>query len=116
MYVRLGFAIAINMDPDILLVDEILAVGDAAFQEKCMDKFADFRKAGKTVVIVSHAMGSLRSMCDHAVWLEQGKMIEDGKATRSSTTTSTRATTAARRTTSGGADDHPVEPDALGLG
>ncbi len=78
MYVRLGFAIAINIDPEILLVDEILAVGDAAFQQKCMDKFADFRKAGKTVVIVSHAMGSLRSMCDHAAWLQKGRLVEVG--------------------------------------
>lgn len=78
MYVRLGFAIAINIDPEILLVDEILAVGDAAFQQKCMDKFADFRKAGKTVVIVSHAMGSLRSMCDHAAWLKKGRLVEVG--------------------------------------
>lgn len=80
MYVRLGFAIAINVDPEILLVDEVLAVGDAAFQEKCMDKFADFRRQGKTVVIVSHAMGSMRSMCDQAVWLEHGTMIGSGKA------------------------------------
>ena len=79
MYVRLGFAIAINIDPEILLVDEILAVGDAAFQQKCMDKFADYRKAGKTVVIVSHAMGSLRSMCDSAAWLQKGQLIEVGK-------------------------------------
>ena len=70
MYVRLGFSVAINVDPDILLVDEVLAVGDAAFQEKCMEKFADFRRAGKTVVIVSHAMGSLRTLCDQAAWLE----------------------------------------------
>ncbi len=78
MYVRLGFAIAINIDPEILLVDEILAVGDAAFQQKCMDKFADYRTAGKTVVIVSHAMGSLRSMCDSAAWLQKGRLIEVG--------------------------------------
>ena len=76
-----GFAIAIHVDPDILLVDEVLAVGDAAFQEKCMDKFSDFRRMGKTVVIVSHAMGSLRSMCDRAVWLEHGKVVKEGKAT-----------------------------------
>jgi ABC-2 type transport system ATP-binding protein len=81
MYVRLGFSVAINVDPDILLVDEVLAVGDAAFQEKCMEKFAAFRKAGKTVVIVSHAMGSLRTMCDQAVWLEHGKVVQAGPAT-----------------------------------
>lgn len=80
MYVRLGFAIAINVDPEILLVDEVLAVGDAAFQEKCMDKFADFRRDGKTVVIVSHALGSMRSMCDNAIWLEHGRLIGSGKA------------------------------------
>lgn len=80
MYVRLGFAIAINVDPEILLVDEVLAVGDAAFQEKCMDKFADYRRQGKTVVIVSHAMGSLRSMCDQAIWLEHGRLMRAGKA------------------------------------
>ena len=81
MYVRLGFAVAINVDPDILLVDVVLAVGDSAFQEKCMDKFAEFRRQGKTVVIVSHAMGSLRSMCDNAVWLEHGRVVREGKAT-----------------------------------
>ncbi|MCW2601895.1 MAG: transporter related [Pseudonocardiales bacterium] len=81
MYVRLGFAVAINVDPDILLVDEVLAVGDATFQEKCMEKFAEFRRAGRTVVIVSHAMGSLRSMCDRAVWLRQGEVVRVGDAT-----------------------------------
>jgi ABC-2 type transport system ATP-binding protein len=80
MYVRLGFSVAINVDPDILLVDEVLAVGDAAFQEKCMEKFAEFRRAGKTVVIVSHAMGSLRSMCDQAVWLRHGEVVDLGSA------------------------------------
>ena len=58
MYVRLGFSVAINVDPDILLVDEVLAVGDASFQQKCMEKFADYRASGRTVVVVSHAMGS----------------------------------------------------------
>lgn len=80
MYVRLGFSVAINIDPDILLVDEVLAVGDAAFQERCMEKFADFRKAGRTVVIVSHALGSLRSMCDQAAWLKHGSLVEVGPA------------------------------------
>jgi ABC-2 type transport system ATP-binding protein len=78
MYVRLGFSVAINVDPDILLVDEVLAVGDANFQDKCMEKFADFRHSGKTVVIVSHAMGSLRNMCDEAAWLKHGELVEVG--------------------------------------
>jgi ABC-type polysaccharide/polyol phosphate transport system ATPase subunit len=81
MYVRLGFSVAINIDPDILLVDEVLAVGDASFQDKCMEKFADFRRDGKTVVIVSHAMGSLRTMCDAAARLHHGELIEVGDAT-----------------------------------
>lgn len=81
MYVRLGFSVAINVDPDILLVDEVLAVGDASFQEKCMEKFAAFSRAGKTVVIVSHAMGTLRTMCDEAVWLDHGRMVKSGPAT-----------------------------------
>lgn len=78
MYVRLGFSVAINVDPDILLVDEVLAVGDANFQEKCMEKFADLRRSGKTVVIVSHAMGSLRNLCDEAAWLKHGELVEVG--------------------------------------
>jgi ABC-type polysaccharide/polyol phosphate transport system ATPase subunit len=80
MYVRLGFSVAINVDPDILLVDEVLAVGDAAFQAKCMEKFADFRAAGKTVVLVSHAMGTMRTMCDHVAWLDHGRLVGAGPA------------------------------------
>ncbi|MCU1657195.1 MAG: transporter related [Pseudonocardiales bacterium] len=80
MYVRLGFSVAINVDPDILLVDEVLAVGDAAFQDKCMEKFAEFRRAGKTVVIVSHAMGSMRALCTEAVWLNKGTVADVGAA------------------------------------
>jgi ABC-type polysaccharide/polyol phosphate transport system ATPase subunit len=79
MYMRLGFSVAINVDPDVLLVDEVLAVGDASFQEKCMQKFADFRRAGKTVVIVSHAMGSMRTMSDEAAWLDHGQLVEVGR-------------------------------------
>jgi len=80
MYVRLGFSVAINVDPEILLVDEVLAVGDSAFQEKCLEKFAEFRQAGKTVVVVSHAMGSLRTFCDTAAWLEHGRLVRVGPA------------------------------------
>ena len=80
MYMRLGFSVAINVDPDILLVDEVLAVGDAAFQDKCMEKFVDFRRQGKTVVIVSHAMGTMRTLCDRAAWLEHGTLLDVGRA------------------------------------
>jgi ABC-type polysaccharide/polyol phosphate transport system ATPase subunit len=72
MYVRLGFSVAINVDPDVLLVDEVLAVGDEAFQRRCADKFADLRDAGKTIVIVSHGLGAVRTMCDRALWLDNG--------------------------------------------
>jgi ABC-2 type transport system ATP-binding protein len=80
MYVRLGFSIAINVDPDILVVDEVLAVGDAEFQEKCRQKFADFSAAGKTVILVSHSMGQVSDMCDHAAWLSHGDLVSVGKA------------------------------------
>jgi ABC-2 type transport system ATP-binding protein len=80
MYVRLGFAIAINVDPDILVVDEVLAVGDAEFQEKCRQKFIDFREQGKTVILVSHSMPTVKSMCDQAAWLRNGDLIESGPA------------------------------------
>ena len=80
MYVRLGFAIAINVDPDILVVDEVLAVGDAEFQEKCFQKFRDFKKMGKTVVLVSHAMSTVEAMCDHAAWINKGTLMAVGEA------------------------------------
>jgi len=80
MYVRLGFSVAINIDPDVLLVDEVLAVGDAVFQRRCTEKFADFRRAGKTVVIVSHAAEAMRTMCDEVAWLKDGKVVGQGKA------------------------------------
>lgn len=78
MYVRLGFSIAINVDPDVLVVDEVLAVGDAEFQEKCFRKFADLRSAGRTVILVSHAMSSVRAMCDQVAWLEKGDLVQVG--------------------------------------
>jgi len=80
MYVRLGFSVAINVDPEILLIDEVLAVGDAEFQRKCLEKFDDFRAAGKTIVIVSHALESVRNLCDTAAWLEHGQLRRIGNA------------------------------------
>ena len=78
MYVRLAFAVAINVDPQLLIIDEILAVGDVTFQQKCMEKFVDFRNEGRTIVLVTHAMNSVRDMCDRAVWLEHGRLIDEG--------------------------------------
>ena len=80
MYVRLGFSVAIHTEPDILVVDEILAVGDSGFQDKCAEKFADFRREGRTVVVVSHSMPQLRGMADQAAWLEHGRLRDVGEA------------------------------------
>ena len=79
MYVRLGFSVAINVQPDILLVDEVLAVGDEAFQRKCLERFTDLKRDGKTVIIVSHSMGSVVTMCDHVIWFKKGHKMADGK-------------------------------------
>lgn len=80
MYVRLGFSVAIHVEPEILLVDEILAVGDMEFQSKCLDKFAQFRREGRTVVVVSHALDLMRTFLDEAAWLDHGKLLATGKA------------------------------------
>lgn len=78
MFVRLAFAVAINVDPDILIVDEALAVGDTRFQLKCMDKFLEFQKAGKTILFVSHDVNSIKRFCERTIWLNKGQMIMDG--------------------------------------
>jgi ABC-2 type transport system ATP-binding protein len=80
MYVRLGFSVAIHVDPDILIVDEVLAVGDAEFQERCKQKFAEFRDEGRTVILVSHSMGMVQDMCDQVAWLDRGQLVAAGKA------------------------------------
>jgi ABC-2 type transport system ATP-binding protein len=74
MAVRLGFAIAINVDPEILIVDEVLAVGDDEFQLKCYEKIEQFRAAGKTIVIVSHGLGDIQRICDEVAWIEKGEL------------------------------------------
>jgi ABC-2 type transport system ATP-binding protein len=78
MYVRLAFAVAINVDPDMLLIDEILAVGDISFQQKCMEKFVQFRNEGRTLVLVTHDSGSVRHFCDRAIWLDHGQIRASG--------------------------------------
>jgi hypothetical protein len=78
MFVRLAFAVAINVDPDILIVDEALAVGDARFQMKCMDKFMEFVQRGKTILFVTHDVNSVKRFCNRAIWLNQGHMIMEG--------------------------------------
>src|SRR5882672_12646035 len=73
MYMRLGFAVAINVDPDVLLVDEVLAVGDEAFTHKCLDKFAEFKRRGKTILLVTHSRGLVERFYDDALWLDAGR-------------------------------------------
>ena len=82
MYMRLGFSVAIHVDPDVLLVDEVLAVGDEAFTHKCLDKFAELRQRGKTVLIVTHALDLVTRFCDGALWLDGGVVREQGDPQR----------------------------------
>jgi ABC-type polysaccharide/polyol phosphate transport system ATPase subunit len=82
MYVRLGFAVAIHVKPDVLLVDEVLAVGDEAFTHKCLDKFSEFRRRGKTILLVTHSLQLVETLCDEAVWLDGGRVQTDGDPKR----------------------------------
>lgn len=79
MSARLGFAVATSVEPDILLVDEVLAVGDAAFQRRCMDRIQEFTRAGRTVILVSHAAAMVRLLCSEAAWLRDGQLVEVGE-------------------------------------
>lgn len=78
MYMRLAFSVAINVDADVLLIDEILAVGDVNFQEKCFQKLRDVKRNGTTIVIVSHSLGQIEKICDRAIWIDEGLIKEDG--------------------------------------
>ncbi|MBK9738971.1 MAG: ABC transporter ATP-binding protein [Actinobacteria bacterium] len=80
MYVRLGFSVAVHMKPDVLLIDEVLAVGDEEFQRKCFDHLYALRKSGRTIIVVSHGLGQLEGLCDEIAWLERGVMLEHGSA------------------------------------
>jgi ABC-type polysaccharide/polyol phosphate transport system ATPase subunit len=82
MYMRLGFAVAIHVDPDVLLVDEVLAVGDEGFTHKCLDKFAEFKRRGKTILLVTHSLGLVERFCDEALWLDAGRMTGLGDPKR----------------------------------
>ena len=85
MYVRLGFAVAVNIDPDILVVDEVLAVGDERFQRKCIDRVSQFQEEGRTILLVTHSADTVRTICDRGVVLSHGHLIaegEPGEATR----------------------------------
>ena len=80
MYVRLAFAVAAHLDPDILIIDEVLAVGDLAFQQKCLRKLRSVREQGRTVIVVSHSMATVTSLCERAIWLDQGRVKATGPA------------------------------------
>ena len=80
MYVRLAFAVAVHVDPDLLLIDEVLSVGDEAFQAKCLDKIREFQREGRTIVLVSHAAKQVEDLCDRVAVLHHGAMIFDGGA------------------------------------
>ena len=80
MVLRLGFAVAIHVDPDILIIDEVLAVGDQQFQLKCLDKVMEHKKSGKTLLFVSHAPELIRQFCERALWLDRGEVMLTGRA------------------------------------
>lgn len=80
MVLRLAFSVALNLEPSILIIDEVLAVGDQAFQEKCFEKIFEYRNSGKTLLCVSHAPAILLKLCDRALWLDHGELIMNGKA------------------------------------
>src|SRR5471030_1643502 len=82
MYMRLGFAVAINVNPDVLLVDEVLAVGDEGFTHKCLDKFAEFKRSNRTILLVTHSLSLIERFCDDALWLDDGKVRGAGDPKR----------------------------------
>ena len=82
MYMRLGFAVAVNVNPDVLLVDEVLAVGDEGFTHRCLDKFAEFKRRGKTILLVTHSLALVERFCDEAIWLDAGAKRAEGDPKR----------------------------------
>jgi len=82
MYMRLGFSVAIHVDPDVLLVDEVLAVGDEGFTHKCLDKFGEFKRRGKTILLVTHSLSLVERFCDEAIWLDGGRKRAEGDPKR----------------------------------
>lgn len=81
MYMRLAFAVAAHLEPQILLIDEVLAVGDAAFQKKCLGRMSTIAKGGRTILFVSHNMGAVNSLCDEAIWIDHGNIVKAGRST-----------------------------------
>jgi lipopolysaccharide transport system ATP-binding protein len=105
MYTRLAFAVASHLEPEILLVDEVLAVGDAAFQKKCLGKMGDVARQGRTVIFVSHNMVAVQSLCKRVIWLDQGQIVENGNS-------STVVSNYLNKSFGGSASAEEVWPDA----
>ena len=82
MIMRLAFSVAVSVNPDILIIDEVLGVGDLSFHAKCQERIMQFRHAGKTILCVSHAITTLLELCERAVWLDHGRVVDDGPITR----------------------------------
>src|SRR5258708_33964318 len=80
MQARLGFAVAAEADPDVLIIDEVLSVGDEAFQKKCMERMRRFREQGVTILYVSHALDSVQALCDYAAWIDRGRLRYFGES------------------------------------
>jgi homopolymeric O-antigen transport system ATP-binding protein len=104
MMARLAFSVATDVDPDILLVDEALSVGDERFQRKCLDRMEAFRRAGKTVLFVSHALAQVRENCRRAIWVHEGRVVRDGESS---------VVTAAYHEWSVAAQVQPVPPEPV---
>jgi len=116
MYMRLGFAVAIHVDPDVLLVDEVLAVGDEGFTHKCLDKFGEFRRRGKTVLLVTHSLNLVERFCDDAAWLDAGEKRAEGDPKRvvdAYLTAVEQSEEQLLAATTARAVEEAVEPDAL---
>ena len=112
MYVRLGFAVAVNVDPDVLVVDEVLAVGDERFQRKCMDRIKKFQREGRTILFVSHSPDQVRAICDRAVVLSDGIMIGHGTPGEAVRIFRERLMEAGDTLALGGGDEPGPEPEA----
>ena len=78
MVMRLAFSVAVSVDPDVLIIDEVLGVGDMAFFAKCQERIMQFRHAGKTILCVSHSHSTLKDLCNRAIWLDHGRLMDDG--------------------------------------
>ena len=112
MYMRLGFAVAIHVDPDVLLVDEVLAVGDEGFTHKCLDKFAEFKRRGKTILLVTHSLGLVERFCDEALWLDAGAN-EGHRRSRSGSSAPTSPTSKSARKTQLAAGDAQAQESTV---